>query len=348
MNIENRRKQKRVQAPKGMLAGWKTLGQSSVSRVQNIGLGGAYLAALKPPAMGSSVELILSLASGDVRARAVVRRSTIGKGMGVQFVQMRPEDRARLNKFLLQAPGVPSAVPPVVTKQLLLAEFNHSAFPPSHRFEQELAQLIDSAGREDYYQLLGVARDSTSDEIKRRYRALAKKFHPDFHMDKHQITESLKDLMEKFTHAYQSLYDRDKRTAYDQKLMAAGEFNLGRSKAHSHETIEEWTSRAQECLRAKNFVGSITWLRKCVDLMPDSGKHQFLLARSLGTVPVYKDEAIFHFERSIELEPCNTDAYFYFGEFYDALKLPWRAQPLYAKILEINPEHAGARQKLSR
>jgi len=34
------------------------------------------------------------------------------------------------------------------------------------------------------------------------------------------------------------------------------------------------------------------------------------------------------------------------GELYETLKLPWRAQPLYAKILEINPEHAGASEKI--
>ena len=249
MNIENRRKQKRVKAPKGTLAGWKALGQSCVSRVQNIGLGGTYLVASKPPPTGSSVELILSLPTGDVQARAVVRRSTLGRGMGVQFVQMRPEDRARLNHFLLQMPETPSDVHPIVAPQLLLAEFNQSA-ALHHSFEQELSKHIESARKDDYYQLLGAARDSTRAEIKRKYYALAKKFHPDFHLDETRIIGSLKDLMENLTHAYQTLNDDQKRTVYDQKLMATGAFNLRRSKTQSQETIEECTSRAQECLRA--------------------------------------------------------------------------------------------------
>jgi tetratricopeptide (TPR) repeat protein len=61
----------------------------------------------------------------------------------------------------------------------------------------------------------------------------------------------------------------------------------------------------------------------------------------------YRDQAIFHFEKAIELDPWDTEAHFYLGELYEALKLPWRAQPLYAKILEINPEHAGARAKVA-
>ena len=197
-----------------------------------------------------------------------------------------------------------------------------------------------------YYQLLGVTNDSPSGDVKRKYYALAKKFHPDLHMDKKQLAESLKDLMEKLTEAYQALRDEQNRSAYDQKLAAAGAFNLERSKTEAQETIEECMNRVQEYLRARNFNGSITWLRKCVYLMPESGKHHALLARSLGTVHAYKDEAIFHFEKAIELDPWNTDAYFYFGEFYETLHLPWRAQPLYAKILEMNPDHARARQKI--
>jgi tetratricopeptide (TPR) repeat protein len=345
MNPENRRKNKRVRAPKGTLAGWKSPGQSSVSRVYNIGLGGAYLTSPNPPATGSSIELVLSLPIGEVRARAVVRRSTPGRGMGLQFIQMRPEDRAKLNQFLSQATENTSDVCPVVAPQQQVEQLNQPASPIDQSFQQELTKLTDLARKGNYYQLLGVGHDSPSGEIKRKYYTLAKKYHPDLHMDKRQAAGSLKEFMEKITEAYQILRDEQKRNAYDLKLATTGAFNLGRSKTESQETVEECVSRAQEYLRARNVVGSITWLRKCVDLMPDSGKHHAMLARSLGTVLAYKDEAIFHFEKAIELDPLNTEAYFYFGELYEALKLPWRAQPLYAKILEINPEHAKAREK---
>jgi curved DNA-binding protein CbpA len=138
---------------------------------------------------------------------------------------------------------------------------------------------------------------------KRKYYALAKKFHPDLHMDKKQVAGSLKDLMEKITDAYQTLKDEQKRIAYDQKLAAKGAFNLERSKAESQETVEECVNQAQECLRARNFAGSIAWLRKCVILMPNISKYHAMLARSLATVRAYKDEAIFHFKKAIELDP---------------------------------------------
>ena len=99
---EDRRKYHRFKAPKESVVTWKSTGQNFVSRVEAIGLGGVFLYTANPLALNSVINLIFHLAVGKVHARAAVRRLIPGKGMGVQFVQMLPEDRARLNQFLLQ------------------------------------------------------------------------------------------------------------------------------------------------------------------------------------------------------------------------------------------------------
>jgi curved DNA-binding protein len=63
----------------------------------------------------------------------------------------------------------------------------------------------------DYYQIIGVARDASADDIKRAYRKLARKYHPDVSKEPN-AEEKFKELQE----AYEVLKDPEKRAAYDQ------------------------------------------------------------------------------------------------------------------------------------
>jgi curved DNA-binding protein len=62
----------------------------------------------------------------------------------------------------------------------------------------------------DYYKILGLARNASEDEIKKAYRTLARKYHPDVSKDP-KSEEQFKDVAE----AYQTLKDSEKRAAYD-------------------------------------------------------------------------------------------------------------------------------------
>lgn len=77
----------------------------------------------------------------------------------------------------------------------------------------------------DYYQILGISRDASPDEVRKAYRNLAKKFHPDANPD----DKSAEDRFKEATEAYEVLRDSEKRAAYDRFGMAGvkGGFHPG-------------------------------------------------------------------------------------------------------------------------
>lgn len=79
------------------------------------------------------------------------------------------------------------------------------------------------ADKRDYYEVLGVSKSASDDELKKAYRSLAKKYHPDLHPDDKEAEAHFKEVNE----AYEVLSDKDKRAKYDQFGFAGVDPNYG-------------------------------------------------------------------------------------------------------------------------
>ena len=82
------------------------------------------------------------------------------------------------------------------------------------------------ADKRDYYEVLGIPKTASIDEIKKAYRELARKYHPDVTKEeKNHAEERFKEMSE----AYEVLVDADKRKLYDQYGHAGmqGQFSGG-------------------------------------------------------------------------------------------------------------------------
>jgi DnaJ-class molecular chaperone len=77
--------------------------------------------------------------------------------------------------------------------------------------------------KRDYYDVLGLSRGATADEIKKAHRKLARQYHPDMNKNNPRATEQFKEVQE----AYDVLSDAEKRKAYDQFGHAGVEGGVG-------------------------------------------------------------------------------------------------------------------------
>ena len=213
-------------------------------------------------------------------------------------------------------------------------------------FEREMKAHLELAVTGTYYQMLQVTADSSRSETKGAYYKLVRKFHPDRHMTHPGWMTQLQKIVDAAGLAYKTLTNDASRASYDRQLAASGTFLLGERQSESRKTAASCAEKGRECFRTQNYGGAILWMREAVELEPRSAKYQALLARSLAPVAQYRREAAERFQKAIEIDGSNATVHFQLAELYEQMRLPWRAQCHYQKVLEIQAGHTGARERL--
>jgi len=224
-----------------------------------------------------------------------------------------------------------------------------AAFSPVARedptsFVAEVDRILRSSRSATYYQLLDVKPETSRSDVKRHFYQLARRFHPDHHMDHPEWTPQLLMLMDALTTAYKTLSDDDSKRQYD-SFLARGPVE---KTSDSGRLAREYIEKARECMAEKNYAGSILWLHRAIEIEPNSSSYRAMLGRCLSSIPEYRKEAVEQFEMAIEMDPQNLNAHFYYGELLEQMKLPGRARFHYHRVLELDLNHGEARERLTR
>ncbi len=95
------RRHPRIATPHGVWVAWHdSRNQRNVSRVRDLNIGGMFIVTPTPMLTGASIAVLMAVPEGEIRSSALVRNVVPKEGMGVQLVETKPEDLARLNKLV--------------------------------------------------------------------------------------------------------------------------------------------------------------------------------------------------------------------------------------------------------
>ena len=108
------------------------------------------------------------------------------------------------------------------------------------------------AAKRDYYEVLGVAKNADEKTIKKAYRKLAKKYHPDTNAGNPDAEKKFKEV----TEAYSVLSDPEKKKMYDQFGHAAFDQSAG----GSYQWIRKWFPGIQKWSWR---LSGVSFYRKC-------------------------------------------------------------------------------------
>lgn len=207
---------------------------------------------------------------------------------------------------------------------------------------EELKEIKSQLNTRNYYELLGVSRVATDDEIKRAYFNLARKYHPDRFNSTLSDHGLVNEVFNAITTAYRILSDPGKRKQYDQQLMAPAQ-----------ETADDLAKKAEIKYRQGRtlynqgmYEDAIIFLEEAIRLKRTKADYFLLLAMAESKVPAYKKKAEEDFFRAIEMEPWNAEGYVGLGLLYLGEGLRVKAKKNLQKALEIAPDHSQARAVL--
>lgn len=218
------------------------------------------------------------------------------------------------------------------------ADAASKALDAAEVMRQEVLSLVEGLAKRNLYELIGVAPNATTAEIRKAYFAAAKRFHPDAltHLGLADIKQQAAAVFARIAEANEVLRDPTKRAAYDARGATGDQPDIDTAALGQAETFYR---KGEILIRMGDFRGALEYLESAVELWPDECAYQSALGWAL-----YKqakpdaERARTHLEKAIELDDSDAVSLFRLGTVLRAMGDEGRASECLARAKILDPK----------
>ncbi len=203
---------------------------------------------------------------------------------------------------------------------------------------EELRRYFALVETADYWEILGVSKKATTDEIKRAYFSLSKKFHPDrFPKENRQAQEMASKVFQAINAAYETLMDPRKREEYRKTLVQEKP-----AKEKELITPEQRFKEGKIMFNRKRFKEAAYLFDLAHRLDPENATYLYWKGVALSRIAGNEKEAEEVLLEVAERQPWDPKPFLVLAKMYAERGLKTKALSFVNRALALDPEHPTA------
>ncbi len=206
-------------------------------------------------------------------------------------------------------------------------------------------QAFESMEQHNHYEMLGIGRNATTQEIKKAYFHVAKLYHPDRHFEAEMddLKDKLEGLFSRVHEAYDTLISPESRDKYNLEMVDGAKSRQVDKKAQSGKADSQAKALAQfnegmKLFQQGNYWGANEAFHWAIRLDPDNAEYQFRAGLALSRIPRRGHEGEEYFVKAIKLAPSKPEYHLELGHFYARSGQKAKALAAYQEALKRDPE----------
>ena len=279
------------------------------------------------------------------------------------------EEETLRRMYALLLAGMVEIGDPEKRPRKVTVDEEHTATEDERRFRGAVLARHAALEFGNYYDRLGVDLDASGKKVRAAYEEVMASLEPQaaFRDRIGDIEKKLTNVRRKVREAYKVLSVAETRRQYERSVANTSPASTLAAHTVAHHSHDFRTDSAQTLvpgsspkkeqvellfLEAKrlyndgDYLDAIATLYEVLNLDPGSGQYNRLLAQWLAQNPGCWEASQEHFERAIELDAQDVEAYLGLAALHEEASHNDKASPLYERILTLDPYNRVAREKL--